>query len=194
MNASPDPATVSHMIWDSPVGPLGLVAWNDKLSGIFLRADRKRFAHQVELTYGTAGQETKAPFADVIRQLTEYFGGKRLVFKLPLDLDQGTPFQRKVWRALLDIPYGRTVTYKEIAESIGQPSASRAVGGANGSNPIPIVIPCHRVVASGNKLGGYGGGLDVKRRLLELESNTRMEVSKFGLGGGEGKSRRTRRR
>jgi methylated-DNA-[protein]-cysteine S-methyltransferase len=190
MNASPDPATVSHLIWDSPVGPLGLVAWNGKLSGIFLKADAVRFRHQVELTYGTAGRETKAPFADVIKQLTEYFGGKRLVFKLPLDLEQGTPFQRKVWRALLDIPYGRTATYKEIAEAIGQPSASRAVGGANGSNPIPIVIPCHRVVASGNKLGGYSGGLDIKRRLLELETNTKMRASKFGLGGDEPKWRK----
>ncbi len=189
MNASPDPASVSHLIWDSPVGPLGLVAWNGKLSGIFLKADRKRFEHQVELTYGTAGRESKGPFQDVIRQLTEYFGGKRLVFKLPLDLEQGTPFQRKVWRALLDIPYGRTVTYKEIAESIGQPSASRAVGGANGCNPIPIVIPCHRVVASGNKLGGYSGGLDVKKRLLELESDTRMRVTKFGLGDDTGRRR-----
>ena len=190
MNASPDPASVAHMIWDSPVGPLGLVAWNGKLSGIFLKADPERFAHQVELTYGTAGSESKTPFADVIRQLSEYFGGKRLVFKLPLDLDQGTPFQRKVWKALLDIPYGRTVTYKEVAEAIGQPSASRAVGGANGSNPIPIVVPCHRVVASGSKLGGYGGGLDVKRRLLELESDTRMQVRKFGLGGGRSGRRR----
>ena len=182
MHSSPQPSSsLSRLVCNSPVGPLGLVARNEELSGIFLKVDPARFAHQVELTYGAPGREAKAPFKEVVHQLEEYFEGKRLVFRLPLDLEQGTPFQRKVWKALLEIPYGRTVSYKEIAEAIGQPSASRAVGGANGMNPIPIVIPCHRVVAAGNKLGGYTGGLDVKTRLLELETNTRLRVSKFGL-------------
>ncbi len=103
-----------------------------------------------------------------IRQLTEYFSGTLRDFDLPLDL-QGTDFQLKVWRQLLTIPYGQTRSYSQIAQSIGLARAVRAVGAANGSNPIPIVVPCHRVIGSSGKLVGYGGGLPLKKRLLELE-------------------------
>lgn len=103
-----------------------------------------------------------------IRQLREYFGRERQVFELPL-APQGTDFQRKVWNALLDIPYGRTVSYKRIAEAVGQPQAFRAVGMANNKNPLPIFIPCHRVIGTNGKLVGYGGGMDIKVRLLLLE-------------------------
>jgi O-6-methylguanine DNA methyltransferase len=101
-------------------------------------------------------------------QLEEYFGGRRKVFDLPLDL-RGTEFQLSVWCALRQIPFGETRSYAEVARAIGSPRAVRAVGAANGSNPVPIIVPCHRVVASGGGLGGYGGGLDLKRKLLDLE-------------------------
>ena len=109
-----------------------------------------------------------AAFADVTAQLTEYFEGRRRAFELPL-APEGTPFQLRVWNALLDIPYGETISYGELAARIGDRSASRAVGLANGSNPLPIVIPCHRVIGSNGKLTGYGGGLPIKERLLALE-------------------------
>jgi methylated-DNA-[protein]-cysteine S-methyltransferase len=107
-------------------------------------------------------------FDDVVAQLTEYFAGRRREFALPL-APECTPFQRRVWHALLDIPYGETISYGELASRLGQKSASRAVGLANGSNPIPIVIPCHRVIGANGKLTGYGGGLAIKRQLLTLE-------------------------
>lgn len=105
----------------------------------------------------------------VIDQIAEYLNGQRREFDLPLDL-RGTEFQRRVWSAVAAIPYGQTRTYAEIAQAIGRPSAVRAVGAANGANPLPLVVPCHRVVGSDGSLTGYGGGLDVKRRLLEMES------------------------
>ncbi|MEA4895858.1 MAG: methylated-DNA--[protein]-cysteine S-methyltransferase [Oscillospiraceae bacterium] len=106
------------------------------------------------------------------KQLREYFDGTRKSFDLPLDA-QGTEFQKKVWEALLEIPYGETKSYKDIAERAGSPRGFRAVGGANHNNPISIVIPCHRVIASDGGLGGYGGGLGTKTLLLELERKFR---------------------
>ncbi len=109
------------------------------------------------------------PHLDKLSQeLVEYFDGKRTEFGVPLDL-RGTPFQLRVWNALLEIPYGETRSYLEIAKVVRAPQAVRAVGTANGSNPIPILVPCHRVIQSGGGLGGYGGGLELKRRLLALE-------------------------
>jgi O-6-methylguanine DNA methyltransferase len=102
------------------------------------------------------------------RQLRAYFAGELRRFELPLDL-QGTPFQLRVWHELERIPYGETRSYSQIAEALGAPRAVRAVGAANGANPIPIVVPCHRVIGAGGKLVGYGGGLPLKKRLLELE-------------------------
>jgi methylated-DNA-[protein]-cysteine S-methyltransferase len=109
-----------------------------------------------------------APFRDAIRQLTEYFAGERRVFDLPLD-PQVTDFQRRVLAALQAIPYGETRSYKDIAIAVGNPRAVRAVGGANAANPLPIVIPCHRVIGSGGDLTGFGGGMPIKRYLLDLE-------------------------
>lgn len=113
-------------------------------------------------------RQQDAAFDDVVSQLTEYFAGRRRNFDLPL-APAGTPFQQRVWNALLDIPYGETISYGELASRIGRKSASRAVGLANGSNPLPIVIPCHRVIGANGKLTGYGGGLAVKERLLAHE-------------------------
>jgi O-6-methylguanine DNA methyltransferase len=102
-------------------------------------------------------------------QIAEYLNGTRRQFDLPLDL-RGTEFQRRVWAAVAGIPYGQTRTYAQIAQAIGKPLAVRAVGAANGANPLPLVVPCHRVLGSDGSLTGYGGGLDVKRKLLEMES------------------------
>ncbi|HEY3093359.1 MAG TPA: methylated-DNA--[protein]-cysteine S-methyltransferase, partial [Vicinamibacterales bacterium] len=113
-----------------------------------------------------------AAFGDVVSQLGEYFEGRRRQFDLPL-APAGTPFQQRVWSALLDIAYGETISYGELASRIGQKSASRAVGLANGSNPLPIVIPCHRVIGANGKLTGYGGGLPIKERLLAHERGER---------------------
>ena len=110
-----------------------------------------------------------ARFARVMRQLDEYFAGKRKTFDVTLAM-RGTAFQLDVWRALQRIPYGETRTYSGIANQIGRPSATRAVGAANGANPIPIIVPCHRVIGTSGSLTGFGGGIDVKRRLLQLES------------------------
>jgi O-6-methylguanine DNA methyltransferase len=117
------------------------------------------------------GARRKAAFAPnrlAVTQILEYLEGKRTAFELPLDL-RGTDFQRAVWNALLAIPYGETRTYRELARTLGRPRAYRPVGSANGANPVALVVPCHRVVASGGRLGGYGGGLELKARLLAME-------------------------
>ena len=106
------------------------------------------------------------------RQLVEYLDGKRKIFQLPLDL-VGTSFQKQVWQALLKIPFGTTNSYKDIAQRIKNPKAVRAVGSANGKNPLCIIVPCHRVIAHDGSLGGYSGGLDFKKQLLELEASGR---------------------
>ncbi len=108
-------------------------------------------------------------FADVAEELRSYFASKPVQFTARVDETLGTPFQRKVWEAVRAIPYGKTMSYGEVASQIGKPGAARAVGAAVGANPVPIVIPCHRVLAADGKLGGFGGGLELKRRLLRLE-------------------------
>jgi len=115
-----------------------------------------------------AGTPDPARCQRIARQLTEYFEGRRRDFTLPLALT-GTAFQRRVWNALCEIQYGQVIAYGELARRIGSPNAARAVGSANGANPVPIVVPCHRVIAAGGALGGYSSGLDVKRALLNLE-------------------------
>jgi methylated-DNA-[protein]-cysteine S-methyltransferase len=116
-----------------------------------------------------AWQRDDAAFPDVRRQLGEYFAGERTTFELELHLD-GTAFQRTVWHALTEIPYGETISYGELARRIGRPDRARAVGTANGQNPIAVIVPCHRVIGANGKLVGYGGGLENKRRLLDLEA------------------------
>jgi methylated-DNA-[protein]-cysteine S-methyltransferase len=115
-------------------------------------------------------KQDKTPFAEVIRQLQAYFGGELKDFDLPL-VPEGTEFQLSVWRSLRTIPYGETISYAQLAQRIGNPKAVRAVGLANGSNPIPIIIPCHRVIGSDGSLTGFGGGLPTKKKLLALESS-----------------------
>ena len=106
---------------------------------------------------------------NTISQLDEYINGQRQVFDIPLDLSTGTPFQQTVWEALLKIPYGKTISYAQLANHIGQPTACRAVANANGKNPISLIIPCHRVITSDGKLGGYTGGIEIKQTLLDIE-------------------------
>ena len=114
-------------------------------------------------------ESARGPVGQAVKQLREYFAGKRADFELPL-APEGTEFQRTVWRNLQEIPYGETISYGELAKRVGNPKASRAVGAANGQNPIPIVIPCHRVIGANGKLTGFGGGLPTKEALLALET------------------------
>jgi methylated-DNA-[protein]-cysteine S-methyltransferase len=114
-------------------------------------------------------ESTRGPLKEAVQQLKEYFKGDRIEFDLPL-APEGTPFQKSVWRNLCDIPYGETISYGELARRVGNPKASRAVGAANGSNPLPIVVPCHRVIGASGKMTGFGGGIPVKEALLALES------------------------
>ncbi|MBO2453600.1 methylated-DNA--[protein]-cysteine S-methyltransferase [Actinomadura barringtoniae] len=159
----------THTVVDSPYGPLTLVATDGALSGLYMDLQRHRPDQE---TFGDREDPEADPFAAVAEQLTAYFAGELTDFDLPLNL-HGTPFQRRVWEALQEIPYGETVSYGRLAVEIGNPSASRAVGLANGKNPVGIIVPCHRVVGSTGNLTGYGGGIDRKRRLLDFENQVR---------------------
>ena len=174
-------APIACTLWHGPLGPTGLVSRGGALFAIRLQADPGRFAEEVERAYGSTGSEDRAALAGAIGQLEEYVAGSRLAFDLPIDLDQGTPFQQRVWRALLEIPYGTTVSYAAVARRIASPGGVRAVGKANGANPLPIVVPCHRVVAAGGKVGGFSAGLELKRRLLDLETGVTLARSQHGL-------------
>ncbi|MFE7602913.1 methylated-DNA--[protein]-cysteine S-methyltransferase [Streptomyces sp. NPDC057494] len=156
---------IQHTVVDSPYDPLTLVAVDGVLSRLHMTGQRHRPPE------GTFGEPDPRPFGEVIRQLDAYFAGELTAFDLPLNLT-GTPFQLRVWEQLLRIPYGETRTYGELAEELGNPGASRAVGLANGKNPVGIIVPCHRVIGAGGSLTGYGGGLDRKQRLLAFESGT----------------------
>jgi len=156
--------------FDSPVGALRVASTLRGLaylelpraSGRGLSGWLRRQRPSVQVVEGFA------PNREAVRQVLEYLEGKRREFALALDL-RGTPFQREVWQALLGIPRGETRSYREIAEAVGRPGALRAVGGANGANPVPLVVPCHRVIESGGRLGGFGGGAELKAWILALE-------------------------
>ena len=148
---------------DSPVGRLRLIASDTALVGIWFEHGRDAARQDAALI------RRPSPVLDLARlQLQEYFAGARQEFTLPLDL-RGTDFQRRVWQRLAKISYGETTSYGALAREMGTPNASRAVGLANGSNPIPIVIPCHRVIGANGGLTGFGGGLPIKAALLDLE-------------------------
>ena len=149
----------------SPLGNLLLTSNGSSLTGLW--TPRPSGTFDVEPDWIENSKEQ--PFRAATEQLTAYFAGKLKRFEIPLE-PAGTPFQQRVWTELQRIPYGKTISYGELANRIGNSKASRAVGLANGSNPISIVIPCHRVIGSNGKLVGYGGGLDTKRRLLDFES------------------------
>ncbi|MFJ4946117.1 methylated-DNA--[protein]-cysteine S-methyltransferase [Streptomyces albidoflavus] len=157
------PTARCHTVLDSPCGPLTLVAsGGGVLSGLYMEGQRHRPAQD------TFGLRDDRPFGEAADQLAAYFAGTRTAFDLELRLD-GTPFQRSVWEQLCAIPYGETRSYGRLAEALGSPSASRAVGLANGRNPVSIIVPCHRVVGASGSMTGYGGGIDRKRALLAHE-------------------------
>jgi methylated-DNA-[protein]-cysteine S-methyltransferase len=148
----------------SPVGPLVLAGDERGLREVRFVEGRRPQSAEPEW------QHDAAPFCEVISQLRAYFAAERKDFDLPLLLE-GTDFQLRVWRSLRAIPYGKTISYLQLAEKIGNPKAVRAVGLANGANPIPIIVPCHRVIGSDGSLTGFGGGLPAKQKLLALESS-----------------------
>lgn len=145
-----------HAAMDSPLGTVLLTEENGCLTAVKFVGNQPAFC------------DDSPVLRAAIRQLTEYFSGSRRVFDLPL-APHGTPFQRRCWAELQKIPYGQTISYGEEACRLGKPTACRAVGGANGRNPIPVIIPCHRVIAADGSLGGFSGGLDIKRKLLAIE-------------------------
>jgi len=154
---------VSYTWIDSPVGKLFLAADAQGLRLVCFESSKR--AEPVLPEW----KKDRAPFAEVIRQLQAYFGGELREFDLPL-APEGTEFQLRVWNSLRTIPYGKTMSYAQVAQKLGNPQAVRAVGLANGRNPIPIIIPCHRVIGSNGSLTGFGGGLANKKILLDLES------------------------
>jgi methylated-DNA-[protein]-cysteine S-methyltransferase len=154
--------TLRTTIVDTPIGPLRLVASEAGLREVL-------FGGQALPPDEAVGEDESPVLGEVARQLHEYFDGERTSFTVPLDL-AGTPFQLAAWRALAEIPYGETVSYADQARRLGRPRAVRAVGAANGRNPVPIVLPCHRVIGSDGSLTGFGGGLHVKRALLDHEA------------------------
>jgi methylated-DNA-[protein]-cysteine S-methyltransferase len=155
--------TLTTRTLETPIGALLLVASERGLRAVCFPG-WKRAPHEVE--------GDSAVLDEAARQLDEYFAGTRTTFDLPLDL-VGTPFQLDAWRGLAEIPYGETVSYGEQAQRLGKPEAVRAVGAANGRNPLPIVLPCHRVIGADGSLTGFGGGLDTKRALLDHEAGVR---------------------
>jgi methylated-DNA-[protein]-cysteine S-methyltransferase len=162
------PASLVHDALESPIGDLLVVGDDHALRGLYMRGGRQPDAILSGLP------RSPAPFAGVRRQLGEYFAGERTGFELTLEMG-GTPFQRRVWDALREIPYGETIDYGELARRIGSPSAARAVGLANARNPISVIVPCHRVIGANGDLTGYGGGIERKRMLLDLErAQTRL--------------------
>jgi methylated-DNA-[protein]-cysteine S-methyltransferase len=154
--------TVLYSSIDSPLGHLCVRGDGQFVTGLFMPA------HKSWQGPDAAWRRSDTTFTEVREQLTEYFAGERRQFDIPLKLT-GTPFQRRVWRELAEIPFGETITYAQLAQRIGQPTASRAVGHANARNPVSILVPCHRVIGSDGKLTGYAGGVDNKRWLLDWE-------------------------
>ncbi len=155
--------SLRYTLEESPIGTLLLVGDDQALHGLYMQDGRK--PKQIEPSW----ERSTSGFADVKAQLRAYFAGERLAFDLALVM-AGTPFERRVWSALTEIPYGETCSYGELARRLDQPTAARAVGLANGRNPIAVIVPCHRVIGADGTLTGYGGGLERKRILLELES------------------------
>ncbi len=158
-------APLSHVTTGSPMGPLTLVAAAGSLTGLYLDIRRHGPCSAV---LGAPDDGSGAPLAEAVRQLAAYFSGRLTRFDLPIE-PPGTPFQRQVWRALRDIPYGQTMTYGQLAARLGRPGAGRAVGMANGRNPVFIMVPCHRLIGADGKLRGHDTGIAHKQFLLGLE-------------------------
>jgi methylated-DNA-[protein]-cysteine S-methyltransferase len=173
--------TRTHTDVDSPIGTLTLVAQDGVLCGLYLPGhlrgpERASLGDPDTSADGRSARSRAGDFAEVVRQLDEYFAGARSEFTVPV-APVGTPFQMAVWQQLTTIGYGQTATYAQIARTLGGPTLIRAVGAANARNPISIIVPCHRVIGSDGSLTGYAGGLDRKRFLLDLEARHRLDLS-----------------
>ncbi|HET7159453.1 MAG TPA: methylated-DNA--[protein]-cysteine S-methyltransferase [Burkholderiales bacterium] len=158
----------------SPIGELMLISDGVAMTGLYMQNDKHAARRAIAV-------REDAKLSAPLEQLRAYFAGKLQRFDLPIKAE-GTPFQQRVWAALCDIPYGETISYGELARRIGQPTASRAVGLANGQNPISIIVPCHRVIGADGTLTGYGGGLERKRWLLTHEGADSASLSQHQLG------------
>ena len=158
--------------YESPIQSLRLISNGRSLIGLYMMSEKHHLIPQSDWLE----DDSVAPFPETKQQLTAYFAGTLIKFDLPLQM-QGTMFQQRVWEALKTIPYGTTMSYGELAQQIGQPNASRAVGLANGRNPVSIIIPCHRVIGANGKLTGYGGGIQRKQWLLNHEYDICMKQS-----------------
>jgi methylated-DNA-[protein]-cysteine S-methyltransferase len=174
MNQDRDPQVTYWHEMTTTVGPLLLVGTDRALTHVYFQSGPRPVRPDVRWV------NSAVPFAQVIRQLAEYFAGSRRSFDLTL-APAGTPFQLAVWRALQGIAYGRTTSYGQLARDLGNANGARAVGLANGSNPLPVIIPCHRVIGADGSLTGFGGGLEIKQALLRLEGASR-NGDLFGAG------------
>jgi len=164
--------TVYYCAIRTPIGRLLVAATEAGLVRVSFRQAEASFVQELRERLGAAPVRSPARTADIVHQLRAYFAGERRTFDVRVDLSRLTPFHRRVLATAANVPAGQVVSYGEIARRIGQPGGSRAVGQALKRNPVPIVIPCHRVIAAGGKIGGYGGGLAIKRKLLRIEGAT----------------------
>ncbi len=166
----------AHVVVDSAIGALTVVADDGAITHLLMDAA----AHRPDdpALFGSLGDLTTPPFSSAATQLAEYFAGRRTTFDLPLT-PRGNDFQQRVWALLLEIPYGETRSYGELARALGGPGLAQAVGSANGRNPIAVVIPCHRVIGADGSLVGYAGGLDRKRFLLSLEESPPLAAGRL---------------
>jgi methylated-DNA-[protein]-cysteine S-methyltransferase len=162
-------------VFNTPLGWMALLASPNGITSLTLPYPTEKAAAEAISTGKEAMRAGKDCFLEAISQIQQYMSGKPVKFTMELDLSAGTAFQQQVWSCCRNIPYGKTRSYSWIAHQVGKPSAARAVGNALNKNPIPIIIPCHRVIAADGSIGGYGGGLSVKRELLALEDITVKE-------------------
>ncbi len=170
------PEIIYYTVFSSAIGCIGMAATPHGIFRISLdEGGELSFRRKIEADYGCRAVRRNEKFTDLVVELNAYFSGRPIEWKMPFDLQEGTPFQRKVWRSLRRIPYGQTRSYQAVARSIGHPRSSRAVGGACGNNPIAVLIPCHRVISTDGQPGGFSGGLHLKQRLLALEQKNRAE-------------------
>jgi len=170
---TPSSTIIAYALFPSPIGTIGLAATPKGLCRLSLNVpSESAFRKKLRREYRRPVLRDDNSFKDLAARLQAYFSGKPVRFNTRFDLSEGTSFQQKVWRSLRRIPYGQTRSYRSVAQSIGHPQSSRAVGGACGNNPVAVLIPCHRVIGADGKLGGFTGGLHIKRWLIQSERNS----------------------